>query len=103
MFSNFVSGIFARHVLEHSFMPLAMLRGMKAALKPSGWAYVEVPAPSTACQHDSNNPNHFSVLTKLMWRKLILDAGFKIVDEASITFTVEAGDDEYYSFLAVHA
>jgi hypothetical protein len=103
MFSNFFSGIFARHALEHSFAPLTMLLGMKFALKPAGWIYVEVPAPGTACKHDSDNPNHFSVLSRPMWRKLIADAGFKIIDEASITFTVQAGDDEYYSFLAVHA
>ena len=97
--TNYASGIWLRHALEHSPMPLILLRSCRAALKAGGWIYIEVPAPGTSSKHEEN-ANHFSVLGQVAWRELILRAGFNIIDSASIKFRTQLGEDEYFCFLA---
>lgn len=86
-----------RHVIEHSVFPFFTLAEMFRILKPGGVLYMEVPAPDTVCQHESN-PNHYSVLTRTNWTHLIHRAGFENIENGDITFTVPAGPDTYYSF-----
>jgi len=90
--------IWCRHCLEHSIFPYLTLSEFNRVLKPGGWLYVEVPAPDTSCQHQTNK-NHYSVLGKSMLGSLIERSGFRIVDVADITFAVPAGPDAYWSFL----
>jgi SAM-dependent methyltransferase len=90
--------IWCRHCLEHSVFPYLTLSEFNRVLKPGGWLYVEVPAPDTSCQHQSNR-NHYSVLGKSMLTNLILRSGFRVVDVADINFSVLAGPDTYWSFI----
>ena len=97
--TNYGSGIWLRHMLEHSPMPYVLLRSCCNALKDDGWIYVEVPAPGTSSKHE-DNVNHFSVFNQASWMQLISRAGFKIIETASIRFETVLGQDEYFSFLA---
>ena len=90
--------VWCRHCLEHSIFPYLTLSEFNRVLKPGGWLYVEVPAPDTSCQHQTNR-NHYSVLGKTMLGSLITRSGFRIVDVADITFAVPAGPDTYWSFI----
>ncbi len=90
--------VWCRHCLEHSIFPYLTLSEFNRVLKPGGWLYIEVPAPDTSCQHQTNR-NHYSVLGKSMLGSLIERSGFRIVDVADITFAVQAGPDAYWSFL----
>jgi SAM-dependent methyltransferase len=100
-FLDFPDGTFdlvwCRHVLEHSVAPYFSLAEVRRVLRPGGWAYIEVPAPDTACRHQ-DNPNHYSVLTRSMWLSLMGRAGFKRVQMAERKFEVPAGPDLYWSF-----
>ena len=53
--------VWCRHALEHSVAPYFTLAGFHRVLTAGGILYVEVPAPDTACRHETN-PNHYSVL-----------------------------------------
>ncbi len=90
--------VWARHVLEHSPFPMRALCEIHKVLKPGGLFYVEVPAPGTACEHESN-PNHFSVFTQKAWGWLLTKAGFDMLAERSLTFRVDAGEDTYFLWL----
>lgn len=89
--------LWCRHALEHSLFPLFTLRGFRDVLKPEGIMYLEMPAPDTACMHETNQ-NHYSCFTKNAWISLIERSGFKIFDYNDIEFNVPAGPDRYYSF-----
>lgn len=89
--------IWCRHALEHSIFPYFTLAEFRRVLKPGGYLYVEVPAPDTSCHHEEN-PNHYSVLGKSLWRSLFLRAGFVVEEEIDIDFMVPAGPDQYWSF-----
>ncbi len=90
--------VWARHCLEHSFMPLFTLSGFKRVLKPGGHLYIEVPAPGTSCKHEENL-NHYSVLSTNAWRSLLLRSGFTIAVEETVSLTTPAGPDQYFVFL----
>jgi SAM-dependent methyltransferase len=89
--------VWCRHALEHSVFPFFTLSEMHRVLKPGGVLYVEVPAPDTACGHQTN-PNHYSVLGKSMWIELIRRAGFAGITTVDINFTTRAGPDTYWAF-----
>lgn len=89
--------IWARHVIEHSVFPLFTLAGFYRVLMPGGLLYLEVPSPDTDCHHEIN-PNHYSVLTRSSWRAHIIRSGFVIDEELTLSFQVDAGDDEYWGF-----
>jgi ubiquinone/menaquinone biosynthesis C-methylase UbiE len=91
--------VWCRHCLEHSVFPYFTLSGFHRVLKPEGWLYVEVPAPDTACRHQTNR-NHYSVLGKSMWTDLLLRSGFQVVDVTDIPFVTACGPDVYWAFLA---
>jgi len=90
--------IWARHSLEHSTSPFLDLLLIKGLLSPTGWFYMEVPAPGTACKHECN-PNHFSVMGKLMWLSLLDKVGLEIADAGDIGINLEIGEDCYHWFL----
>jgi SAM-dependent methyltransferase len=91
--------IWCRHCLEHSVMPLFTLAGFARVLRPGGLLYMEVPAPDTACRHQTN-ANHYSVLPHSMWEQLISRAGFGLVEANSVDFMSDAGPDTYWAFIA---
>ena len=90
--------VWCRHALEHSVFPFFTLSEMHRVLKPGGVLYVEVPAPDTACGHQTN-PNHYSVLGKSMWMELIRRTGFTDIAVTDIGFTTRAGPDTYWAFV----
>jgi len=91
--------IWCRHCLEHSIFPYYTLAQFFRVLKPGGTLYVEVPAPDTACQHQTN-PNHYSVLGKSLWMELMRRNGFQLAEALDISFQVQAGPDVYWAFVA---
>lgn len=90
--------VWCRHALEHSVAPYFTLAGFHRVLAPGGTLYVEVPAPDTACRHETN-PNHYSVLGRSAWLSLMHRAGFDVLDTAAIDFMVPAGPDTYWGFI----
>lgn len=90
--------VWARHILEHSPIPMYVLRLIYDALRPGGYLYLETPAPGTACGH-TFNANHFSVLTSDGWLALCLKTGFKVIDGCDIKFATLAGPDQYDALL----
>jgi SAM-dependent methyltransferase len=89
--------VWCRHALEHSIFPLFSLVEMHRVLKPGGVLYVEVPAPETSCNHESNQ-NHYSVLGKRMWVELIRRAGFADTRTIVVNFQSGMGPDTYWAF-----
>lgn len=94
--------IWCRHCLEHSFAPLFTLSGFARVLRAQGYLYVEVPAPDTSCQHQTNM-NHYSVLGKSMWVELMKRAGFAVLEILDINFRVAAGPDTYWAFILLRS
>ena len=90
--------IWCRHCLEHSIFPYFTLSELYRVLKKGGYLYIEVPAPDTSCQHQTNK-NHYSVLGKSMWAELIMRSGFNILNIMDINFSVMAGPDLYWGFI----
>jgi 2-polyprenyl-3-methyl-5-hydroxy-6-metoxy-1,4-benzoquinol methylase len=90
--------IWARHSLEHTAMPYLDLCLLKERLADRGRMYVEVPAPNTICNHESN-PNHYSVFGRRMWLSLFVKAGFIVEDYGDINIELEIGPDTYFWFL----
>jgi 2-polyprenyl-3-methyl-5-hydroxy-6-metoxy-1,4-benzoquinol methylase len=90
--------LWARHCIEHSIFPFFTLSEFFRTLKPGGYLYVEVPAPGTACQHETNR-NHYSVLSESMWVSLITRSGFRLLQKGKINFDAVAGPDEYWVFV----
>lgn len=92
--------VWCRHALEHSVFPFFTLSEMHRVLKPGGVLYVEVPAPDTSCNHQTN-PNHYSVLGLSMWLQLIQRVGFPAVNYVDLKFTTGMGPDVYWAFTQV--
>ena len=90
--------IWCRHCLEHSTFPYYTLSELFRVLKSNGCLYIEVPAPDTSCNHQTNQ-NHYSVLGKSMWRELITRAGFHLLKIMEINFETAMGPDTYYTFI----
>jgi len=90
--------VWCRHAIEHSVFPFFTLSELHRVLKPGGALYLEVPAPDTACGHQTN-PNHYSVLGRSMWIQLILRTGFPQTETLDLNFTTGAGPDTYWAFL----
>jgi SAM-dependent methyltransferase len=90
--------IWCRHCIEHSIFPYFTLSELFRVLKPDSYLYIEVPAPDTSCQHQTNK-NHYSVFYKTMWVDLIIRTGFNISEMIDIDFKTAAGPDTYYAFI----
>ena len=90
--------VWCRHAIEHSVLPFFTLSELHRLLRPGGVLYLEVPAPDTACRHQTN-PNHYSVLGKSMWLELIRRCGFPQTVVLDLNFEVAAGPDTYWAFL----
>jgi ubiquinone/menaquinone biosynthesis C-methylase UbiE len=90
--------VWCRHALEHSVFPFFTLSELHRVLKPGGVLYLEVPAPDTACRHQTN-PNHYSVLGKSMWIELIRRTGFPQTQVLDLNFQTGAGPDTYWAFV----
>lgn len=91
---NEFDGIWARHVLEHSFMPYYTLNEFQRVLKPGGLLYIEVPSANTPLKHETN-PNHYSVLTEDMLISLLTRTGFEILDSNLWKLDYENEEDIY--------
>lgn len=79
--------IFARHVLEHHPQPLRLLANFRAALRPNGRLYIEVPNRRSVWarvfgRHYSGYylPRHLIHFEHASLRSAILSAGFRSVD-----------------------
>lgn len=92
-------GIWARHVLEHSFMPYFTLNEYRRILKQDGILYIEVPAVDTIFKHETN-PNHYSILTENMWFNLLHKSGFEILETKQWKLDFNEKSDFYYVFFA---
>lgn len=90
--------IWARHVIEHSIFPYFTLAEFARVLIPGGLLYLEVPAPETSCNHETN-PNHYSVLGIGAWTSLLGRCGFTINEDVKFAFTTGMGPDEYWGFI----
>lgn len=91
--------IWARHVLEHSPIPLFTIYEYRRLMKPTATLYAEVPAPDTFANHQ-NNINHYSVLTVSAWAANFARAGFNpIAPIHQLNIQLEGGTDLYYGFL----
>lgn len=93
-----------RHILEHSPFPLLVLRNLCYTMKGGSYVYIEVPAPDTWANHESN-PNHYSVMGANMWKSLFNKALFsRIVRDWTIQVPIpqptgETLTDIYYGFI----
>jgi SAM-dependent methyltransferase len=90
--------VWCRHAIEHSVFPFFTLWELNRVLKPGGVLYLEVPAPDTACGHQTNQ-NHYSVLGKSMWVELIRRIGFPQTRILDLNFQTGAGPDTYWAFI----
>ncbi len=91
--------VWARHVMEHTPVPLYVLQDIHLILRPgTGKLYVEVPAPDTACRH-TTNVNHYSCFERNGWEGLFDKAGFTPIMSFDVQVTVPAGEDRYYCWL----
>lgn len=95
--------IWARHVLEHSVMPLFTLCEFNRVLKKDGMLYIEVPGADTDAGHAWNS-NHYSVFSRNSWLALLSKSGFECVDgkEYSMKLYDNAGSDAYLGFYCRH-
>ena len=89
--------VFARHVLEHSPIPLFTLFEYRRVLRRGGWVYVEVPAPDTFAHHEWN-VNHYSVFTPSVWLALFHKAGLVCESYQKMDINMPSGADVYYNF-----
>jgi ubiquinone/menaquinone biosynthesis C-methylase UbiE len=90
--------VWCRHAIEHSVFPFFTLSELHRILKPGGVLYLEVPAPDTACRHQTNR-NHYSVLGKSMWIELLQRVGFPELRVRDLNFSTGAGPDTYWAFM----
>jgi SAM-dependent methyltransferase len=90
--------VWCRHAIEHSVFPFFTLAELHRVLKPGGVLYLEVPAPDTACGHQTN-PNHYSVLGRSMWIELIRRVGFPQLRMRDLNFQTGMGPDTYWAFM----
>lgn len=90
--------VWCRHCLEHSIFPYFTLGELFRVLKHKGYLYIEVPAPDTSCNHQTNK-NHYSTLGKSMWSELIRRTGFNILATLDFKFNVATGPDIYWAFI----
>lgn len=92
--------VWARHVIEHSFMPLYTLTEFRRVLRSGGILYMEVPAPDTLLHEQ--NPNHYSVLGKAMWSSLLERTGFAIAGTVDFFLDTPSGrTDSYWGYFSV--
>lgn len=90
--------VWCRHCIEHSIFPYFTLSEIYRVLKPQGFFYLEIPAPDTVCNHEANI-NHYSVLGKKMWKKLLHKSGFKVLKVLDIQFHTRLGMDTYWAMI----
>lgn len=76
--------VVARHVLEHSPMPLILLMEMRRIAKY--YALVAVPIPDT---RTINHPNHYSVFPSRNWEYLFSLAGWKVLKFKAVDYCIE--------------
>lgn len=86
--------IWARHVIEHSIMPLYTLHEYRRVLRPGGHLYLEVPAPDTI-GHEKNI-NHYSVLGQQMWLSLLERSGFQVHDTQTYFLKLTSGTPDHF-------
>jgi len=95
--TGFFNAVWARHIAEHSPIPLFALKEYARVMKPGGLLYLEVPSPDTVANHPAN-PNHYSVFTAPAWACLLDKAGFEVTDCTTINIQLGIGPDAYFAF-----
>ena len=91
--------VWARHVLEHSPIPLFMLEALRNQMDPDGYLYVEVPSATTVSEH-AMNPNHYSCFGREAWQGLFYKAGLPVViDSFDFDVDLDIGKDTYFCWL----
>jgi SAM-dependent methyltransferase len=90
--------VWARHVLEHSIMPVWTLSECNRILKSKGYLYVEVPGSESHCKHEYN-PSHWSVLGTTAWECLLERTGFQRFPTTNIHLSGSGMTDTYYAFM----
>lgn len=94
--------IWARHVLEHSPIPLYVLKQFGRIIPEGGLLYVEVPQPDGPCRHELDNQNHYSVFGMRAWVGLLKKAGFTLKEAGEIPLKTAAGPDKYFYFICIN-
>jgi len=90
--------VWARHVVEHSIMPLYTLHEFHRILTDDGVLYLEAPDADTDAGH-AWNENHYSVFTKQSWLALLDKAGFECFDGREYSMQLKyGGNDKYLGF-----
>jgi len=91
--------VWSRHCLEHSIAPFYTISEYARLTKPNCICYVEVPEAGTRAKNEWN-PNHYSLMPKVMWEELFVRVGFQVCERFSATLDVqhESGEkiDEAY-------
>lgn len=76
--------IIARHILEHSPMPLILLMEMRRIARK--YAYVALPVPDPrSIQH----PNHYSVFEKINWEYLFYLSKWRVLRFKQVDYCIE--------------
>jgi len=79
--------VWSRHCLEHSVAPFYTIAEYARIVKPNCICYVEVPEAGTRAKNEWN-PNHYSLMPKVMWEELFVRVGFQIVERRLATLDV---------------
>ena len=87
--------VWARHVLEHSAVPLFTIMEFCRIIKHDGFIYIEVPEPDTVYHHE-DNPNHYSVFTKLIWESLFKKAQLMVYACERMPLEAEKNGKDYF-------
>ncbi len=90
--------LWSRHALQRSPLPMQTLAEYSRVLKAGGHAYVEVPAPDTAAQHQLDAGN-WSVLGQSAWAEQFKRAGFETVWAIELNYPLGEGKDSLWGFL----
>jgi len=85
--------VYARHVLEHSPLPLFTLFEFNRVLKENAYAYIEVPWAESV---HAKNPNHYSILGKMSWLHLFKKARFSVLKDVVVDFKLTDGTPDQY-------
>ncbi|WP_339305818.1 methyltransferase domain-containing protein [Paenibacillus sp. FSL L8-0435] len=72
---SYFDAVYARHILEHCVAPFIAIQELNRVLSLGGQLIVAVPENN---EWADSYPDHYSVLSQLMWEKLFVQCGFSI-------------------------
>ncbi|WP_018887665.1 class I SAM-dependent methyltransferase [Paenibacillus massiliensis] len=73
--NSFFDAVYARHILEHCVAPFIAIKELNRVLSLGGQLIVAVPENN---EWADSFPDHYSVLSQMMWEKLFVQCGFSI-------------------------